>query len=61
VFGGPFVMNSELEIAEAYRDFHAGKYGEMSYGGKTFCLRTQWLCESAVDFFAAETIAKNSF
>jgi redox-sensitive bicupin YhaK (pirin superfamily) len=28
---GPFVMNSDLEIAEAYRDFHAGKYGVMSY------------------------------
>ena len=28
---GPFVMNSELEIAEAYRDFRAGKYGEISY------------------------------
>ena len=29
VDGGPFVMNSELEIAEAYKDFHAGKYGKM--------------------------------
>ena len=28
---GPFVMNSALEIAQAYRDFHAGKYGKMSY------------------------------
>jgi redox-sensitive bicupin YhaK (pirin superfamily) len=28
---GPFVMNSELEIAEAYRDFHAGKYGESNF------------------------------
>ena len=28
---GPFVMNSELEIAEAYRDFHAGKYGKINY------------------------------
>ncbi|MBK9270951.1 MAG: pirin family protein [Saprospiraceae bacterium] len=26
---GPFVMNSEAEIAEAFRDFHAGKYGEL--------------------------------
>jgi len=34
VFGGPFVMNSELEIADAYRDFHAGKYGRISYAGK---------------------------
>ena len=29
VFGGPFVMNSEAEIAEAYSDFHAGKYGNI--------------------------------
>ncbi len=28
---GPFVMNSELEIVEAYRDFHAGKYGKIKY------------------------------
>lgn len=27
---GPFVMNSELEIAEAYRDYYSGKYGEIS-------------------------------
>jgi hypothetical protein len=26
---GPFVMNSRAEIAEAYRDFYAGKYGEI--------------------------------
>jgi redox-sensitive bicupin YhaK (pirin superfamily) len=26
---GPFVMNSQAEIATAYRDFHAGKYGEI--------------------------------
>ncbi len=26
---GPFVMNSKLEIAEAYRDYFAGKYGEI--------------------------------
>jgi redox-sensitive bicupin YhaK (pirin superfamily) len=32
VFGGPFVMNSELEIAAAYRDFHAGRYGKINYG-----------------------------
>jgi redox-sensitive bicupin YhaK (pirin superfamily) len=31
VFGGPFVMNSEPEIAEAYRDFHAGKYGKIDF------------------------------
>jgi redox-sensitive bicupin YhaK (pirin superfamily) len=28
---GPFVMNSELEIAQAYRDFYNGKYGEINY------------------------------
>jgi redox-sensitive bicupin YhaK (pirin superfamily) len=28
---GPFVMNSELEIAQAYKDFYAGKYGEINY------------------------------
>src|SRR5258706_384507 len=28
---GPFVMNSEHEIAQAYRDFHAGKYGQIIY------------------------------
>lgn len=31
VAGGPFVMNSQQEIAEAYKDFHAGKYGDISY------------------------------
>jgi redox-sensitive bicupin YhaK (pirin superfamily) len=29
--GGPFVMNTQTEIAETYRDFHAGKYGDISY------------------------------
>ncbi len=28
---GPFVMNSSAEIAAAYRDFHAGKYGKINY------------------------------
>jgi len=28
---GPFVMNSLGEIADAYRDFYAGKYGEIHY------------------------------
>ena len=28
---GPFVMNTQQEIATAYRDFHAGKYGEINY------------------------------
>jgi redox-sensitive bicupin YhaK (pirin superfamily) len=29
---GPFIMNSLQEIADAYQDFHAGKYGEIEYG-----------------------------
>jgi redox-sensitive bicupin YhaK (pirin superfamily) len=28
-FGGPFVMNDPREIAEAFRDFHAGRFGEV--------------------------------
>ena len=28
---GPFVMNSQTEIATAYRDFYAGKYGEIKF------------------------------
>ncbi len=28
---GPFVMGNKLEIAHAYRDFYAGKYGEITY------------------------------
>ena len=28
---GPFVMNSQSEIVQAYGDFHAGKYGKMTY------------------------------
>jgi redox-sensitive bicupin YhaK (pirin superfamily) len=30
VVQGPFVMNSQKEIAEAYRDFFAGKYGTIT-------------------------------
>ena len=29
---GPFVMNSRHQIAEAYQDFYAGKYGEIKSG-----------------------------
>jgi hypothetical protein len=28
---GPFVMNTQEEIAQAYRDFHNGKYGRINY------------------------------
>ena len=28
---GPFVMNSKLDIANAYRDFYNGEYGEIDY------------------------------
>ena len=31
VASGPFVMNSQEEIARAYTDFHAGKYGKIGY------------------------------
>src|SRR4030095_5097333 len=31
---GPFVMNTQLEIAEAYRDFHEGKYGKITQSQK---------------------------
>jgi redox-sensitive bicupin YhaK (pirin superfamily) len=27
---GPFVMNTQVEIADAYRDFYAGKYGKIN-------------------------------
>jgi len=32
---GPFVMNSESEIGQAYRDFYAGKYGTVNYEKET--------------------------
>src|ERR1041385_846267 len=32
---GPFVMNSESEIGQAYRDFYAGKYGTINYKKET--------------------------
>ena len=28
---GPFVMNDRDEIAQAYKDFHDGKYGEIHF------------------------------
>ncbi|UYQ95972.1 pirin family protein [Chitinophaga horti] len=31
---GPFVMNAEIEIGEAYRDFYGGKYGKIDYEGQ---------------------------
>jgi redox-sensitive bicupin YhaK (pirin superfamily) len=32
VIVGPFVMNSQNEIAKAYGDFFAGRYGELRKG-----------------------------
>ena len=31
VAAGPFVMNTEHEISQAYNDFYDGKYGEIKY------------------------------
>jgi redox-sensitive bicupin YhaK (pirin superfamily) len=28
---GPFVMNTQHEISQAYNDFYSGKYGRISY------------------------------
>lgn len=30
---GPFVMNTQQEIVQAYNDFHSGKYGKINYAG----------------------------
>ncbi len=30
-FGGPYVMNSQQEIAQANLDYYNGKYGEIEY------------------------------
>jgi redox-sensitive bicupin YhaK (pirin superfamily) len=29
VFGGPFVMNTKVEITKAFQDFHSGKFGDV--------------------------------
>ncbi|MCF6361214.1 MAG: pirin family protein [Cyclobacteriaceae bacterium] len=33
-FGGPYVMNSQAEIAQANTDYYAGKYGQIDYQNK---------------------------
>lgn len=31
VSGGPFIMNTEAELMEAYRDYQTGQYGQINY------------------------------
>jgi redox-sensitive bicupin YhaK (pirin superfamily) len=31
VSGGPFIMNTDAELAQAYRDYRAGEYGDIDY------------------------------
>lgn len=35
VFGGPYVMNSQEEIAQANADYYHGKYGDIKYRSKS--------------------------
>jgi redox-sensitive bicupin YhaK (pirin superfamily) len=37
---GPFVMNTESEIGQAYRDFYDGKYGEINYDKKPIATKS---------------------
>ena len=32
---GPFVMNTEAELTEGFREFRAGKYGQIAYQSET--------------------------
>jgi hypothetical protein len=34
VFGGPFVMNTKVEITKAFQDFYAGKFGDIPRQGR---------------------------
>jgi len=33
-FGGPYIMNSQVEIAQANTDYYAGMYGQIDYLNK---------------------------